>query len=179
MSASFRKAATGMGTRVPRVPVPDVVVAAAVTLLGLFVVVDAHRITVPLSSNVVGPRVFPYAVGGALVVAGVAVVVEALRGSRGVPEGGEDVDADAPTDWATLAKLVIGFALHVLLVDTIGWALAGALLFTAAAWALGGSPLKAAGIGLVLGFVVQAAFVTGLGVSLPSGPFDGVELLSG
>jgi putative tricarboxylic transport membrane protein len=155
------------------------VVAACVVALGLFTIVDARRISVPLSANVVGPRAFPYAVGAVLVVAGVAVLVGALRGVRAEPEAGEDVDVDAPTDWVTLAKVVIGFALHVLLVDTIGWALAGALLFAVVAWALGGHPVKALVVGLVLGFVVQAVFVSGLGVSLPAGPFDGVGVLGG
>jgi putative tricarboxylic transport membrane protein len=169
---------TGAGTAT-KVVVPDVVVAAAVVALGLFTVVDAHRITVPLSSNVVGPRVFPYAVGVLLVVSGLAVLVSALRGGRVAPEAGEDVDVDAPTDWVTLAKVVAGFCLHVLLVDTIGWALAGALLFAVIAWALGGNAVKAVVAGLVLGFVIQAAFVSGLGVTLPLGPFEGVGVLGG
>lgn len=165
--------------RAAHVALPEVVVSLVVVALGLFVVLDAHRIAVPLSSNVVGPRVFPYAVGSVLVVAGVAVLVGALRGQRAEPEAGEDVDTDAPTDWPTLAKVVIGFALHVLLVDAIGWALAGALLFAVVSWALGGNLPKAVGIGVVLGFVVQVAFVTGLGVTLPLGPFDGVGVLGG
>jgi putative tricarboxylic transport membrane protein len=162
-----------------RAAVPEIVVALAVVALGVFTMVDAHRITVPLSSNVVGPRVFPYAVGAILTVAGAAVLVATLRGRRAEPEAGEDIDLHAPTDWVTLAKVVAGFALHVALVDRLGWALAGALLFTVVAWALGGHPLKAAGVGLVLGFVVQALFVSGLGVSLPAGLFEGVGLLSG
>ncbi len=162
-----------------RVAVPEVLVALGVVALGVFTIVDAHRITVPLSSNVVGPRVFPYAVGVALAVSGVAVLVAALRGRHADPEAGEDIDVDAPTDWVTLAKVVAGFALHVALVDRLGWALAGALLFTVVAWALGGHPLKAAGVGLLLGFSVQALFVSGLGVTLPAGLFDGVGLLRG
>jgi putative tricarboxylic transport membrane protein len=162
-----------------RAAVPDVVVAVCVVALGLFTIVDARRITVPLSANVVGPRAFPYAVGALLVLAGAVVLVGALRGARAEPEAGEDVDVDAPTDWSTLAKVVIGFALHVLLVDAIGWALAGGLLFAVVAWALGGNPVKAVVVGLVLGFALQAVFVTGLGVTLPAGPFDGVGVLSG
>lgn len=167
------------GRDVSRPVVPDVMAALAVVALGVFTVLDARRINVPVSANAVGPRVVPYAVGAALVVAGVAVLLGALRGRRGEPEGGEDIDLSAPTDWVTLAKLVAGFAAHVLLVDSIGWALAGALLFTAVAWALGGSLVKALGIGVVLGFAVQAAFVSGLGVTLPVGPFGGIGVLGG
>lgn len=171
-------ASSGAGTAT-RVAVPDLVVAAMVVALGLFAIVDARRIDVPLSSNVVGPRVFPYAVGTVLVLAGATVLVGALRGRRADPEAGEDVDTRAPTDWVTLGKIVAGFALHVLVVDTVGWALAGAFLFAVVAWALGAHPVKATVAGLAVGFVVQVVFVAGLGVSLPAGPFEGVRILGG
>jgi putative tricarboxylic transport membrane protein len=166
------------GTAV-RPAVPEIAVAICVVALGVFTVVDAHSITVPLSSNAVGPRVFPYAVGVALIVSGVMVVLAVLRGEPGDPEGGEDIDVNAPTDWLTLAKVIAGFALHIVLVDRLGWALAAAILFTVVAWALGANALRAAVVGVVLGFVVQAIFVSGLNVSLPGGIFDGVSLLSG
>ena len=178
-SVPARRPAYGGAARGSRAALPEVAVALGVAVLGLFTVLDARRINVPVSANVVGPRVVPYIVGGALVVAGVAVLIGTVRGRRGEPEGGEDIDLAAPTDWPTLAKVVIGFALHVLLVDAIGWALAAALLFTAVAWALGGHLAKAATVGVVLGFVVQAAFVSGLGVTLPAGPFEGIGLLRG
>jgi putative tricarboxylic transport membrane protein len=154
-------------------------VASIVVALGVFTVLDSRRITVPLSANVVGPRVFPYAVGAALVLSGLAVLVGALRGQRAEPEGGEDVDTDARTDWLTVAKVVVAFGVHVAVVDSLGWALAGALLFGGVAWALGGSWWRGLLIGLVLGFVIQVAFVDGLGVSLPAGVFEGVRFLDG
>ncbi len=159
--------------------VPEIAAALVVVALGVFTIVDAHRINIPLSSNAVGPRVFPYAVGVALMVAGIAVVIAVLRGEPADPEGGEDIDPNAPTDWLTLAKVLAGLALHIVLVDRLGWALAGAVLFTVVAWALGAIVWKAAIVGVILGFVVQAVFVTGLGVTLPAGLFDGVSLLSG
>lgn len=159
--------------------VGDAVAALGVAALGVFTVVDSHRITVPLSANVVGPRVFPYAVGAALVACGLVVLMGALRGQRAEPEAGEDVDTGASTDWLTLAKVVGAFGVHVILVDRLGWALAGALLFAGVAWALGARWWKSLLIGLVLGFAVQIAFVDGLGVSLPAGVFQGVNLLDG
>lgn len=161
------------------VAVADAVVALVVVVLGVATVVGAHGITVPASANVVGPRVFPYAVGAALALAGLAVLVGALRGGRAEPEGGEDVDPAAGTEWLVLAKVVIAFGVHVAVVDTLGWALAAAVLFGGVAWALGGSWWKATLIGVVLGFVIQSLFVTGLGVSLPPGVFEGVWFLDG
>jgi putative tricarboxylic transport membrane protein len=166
-------------TRQGAAAVGDAAVALGVAALGVFTVVDSHRITVPLSANVVGPRVFPYAVGAALVACGVVVLLGALRGERAEPEAGEDVDSDARTDWTTLAKVVGAFVAHVALVDPLGWALAGAVLFAGVAWALGAVWWRALAIGVVLGFVVQVAFVDGLGVSLPAGIFEGVRFLGG
>lgn len=162
-----------------RAAVPELLVAISVVALGVFTIVDARRITIPVSANVVGPRVFPYAVGVALMLAGAGVVLSVLRGKPADPEAGEDVDVDAPTDWLTLAKVIAGLALHIVLVDRLGWALAGAVLFTIVAWALGAQLAKAAAVGVVLGFTVQALFVSGLGVTLPAGLFEGVSLLSG
>jgi len=166
-------------TRQGAAAVGDATVALGVVALGVFTVVDSHRITVPLSANVVGPRVFPYAVGLALVACGAVVLLGALRGRRGEPEAGEDVDTDASTDWATLAKVVGAFIVHVVLVDPLGWALAGAALFAGVGWALGATWWRALAIGVVLGFAVQVAFVDGLGVSLPAGIFEGVRFLDG
>ncbi len=170
-------AGTSSGTA--RVAVPDLIVSVAVILLGAATLFGATRITVPLSSNVVGPRVFPYAVGVVLLLAGAFVMVDALRGRLGVPEEGEDIDADASTDWVALTKIFLAFAVHIALVDLIGWALAGALLFTLVAWSLGANIGRAAIAGLILGFTVQALFVTALGVTLPAGPFEGVSFLDG
>ena len=106
-------------------------------------------------------------------------LVSALRGRLGAPEEGEDVDADAATDWVTLAKIALSFAAHIAVVDVVGWALAGALLFTLVAWSLGAKVVRAAVAGVIIGFTVQALFVTALGVTLPAGPFEGVSLLDG
>lgn len=157
----------------------DALAALVILGLGIFTIVAARSITVPVSSNVVGPRVFPYAVGAALVLAGSAVLIGALRGRVAEPEGGEDVDPNAPADWRTFATLLGGFSLHVLVVDLLGWALAGALLFAVVAWALGARPATASVVGLVLGFSIQIVFVSGLGVTLPAGVFEGVPLLRG
>jgi putative tricarboxylic transport membrane protein len=173
-----REWSAGSGTAA-RVAVPELLMALGVAALGVFTIVDARRITIPPSSNVVGPRVFPYAVGAALLLAGAAVAFGVLRGGHGEPEGGEDIDLSARTDWVTVAKMVAAFVVHIAVVDRLGWALAGALLFAIVAWALGAVWWKALAVGLVLGFVVQALFVSALGVSLPAGVLDRVDLLNG
>src|SRR6476619_5506492 len=78
----------------------------AVVALGVFTIIDSHRITVPLSANVVGPRVFPYAVGVALVLSGAAVLVSVLRGGR---RAGVGARGDGALRWRGLGarRLVV------------------------------------------------------------------------
>jgi putative tricarboxylic transport membrane protein len=162
-------------------PIEEYALGAGVVALGVFTLVDAQTIVVPGSANTIGPRAFPTLVGALLVLAGAAVVVATARGRLGEAEGGEDVDpTHARTDWWTVGKLVVCFAAMAVLVDWIGWPLATALVFGGVAWSLGARPWwKPLLIGLALGVSIQLVFATGLGLSLPAGPFGGVPFLHG
>lgn len=142
--------------------------------LGVFTLIETSSITVPGSTNVVGPRAFPYAVGVLLVGAAVALAVSLARGQHGHAEEGEDVDAEARIDWLTVAKLVASFAALVLLVEPLGWPIAATLLFAGTAWALGARVWRAVVIGVVLNVLVHVLFVEVLGLFLPAGPLEGV-----
>ena len=61
------------------------------------------------------------------------LVLATLRGDRGEAEEGEDVDLSHRPDWKTVAQLVAIFALNIALVDFLGWAITGALLFAGVA----------------------------------------------
>lgn len=164
-----------------RPPLGELVFAGGVVALGAFALARAHTIVEPLSAGSVGPRLFPYVVGTALVLTGLAVLVGVLRGDRGQAEESEDVAADAPTDWVTVGALVGLLALHVFLIVPLGWPVAAAVLYTGGAWVLGARPRwRAAVVGTLLALVLQAVFAGGLGVSLPPGPLlEGVSLLRG
>jgi putative tricarboxylic transport membrane protein len=158
--------------RSARTPIGEVVFAAASAALGAYTVIGAGFIRVPPgSASVLGPRVFPYAVGVLLLVASVAVMVQIARGHRGVPDEGEDVDPDAPTDWLAVAKLVVFFLSQLVLIDLAGWPIAVTVLFAGAAWSLGAKRWWiAVVVGLGLGLVTQLVFGAWLGLSLPAGP---------
>ncbi|MRX42604.1 tripartite tricarboxylate transporter TctB family protein [Agromyces kandeliae] len=163
------------GTLPPRSPVRsagEYVFAGAGLLVGIGTIAGAGAIRVPPgSASVLGPRAFPYAVGVLLVLAALAVLIGLLRGRRGLPDDGEDVDPDARTDWTTVAKLVVVFLSQLVLIDLAGWPVAVAVVFGGAAIALGAKGRWAAlGIGLALGLVTQFVFGTWLGLSLPAGP---------
>jgi putative tricarboxylic transport membrane protein len=159
----------------------ELVLAVATAGLGAYVLLAAGSITVPGSTNTLGPRAFPYLVGGMLVAAGVALVVLVLSGRAGEEEGGEDVDPTVRTDWRTVALLVAALVAHVFAINVIGWPFAAAILFGGAAVILGARPWwRAALVGLALGLVIQVIFGGLLGLSLPPGPLlEGVPFLHG
>ena len=148
----------------------ELALSTLLALLGVYLVVGAGSITIPGSSNTVGPRFFPYLVGAATILVGVLLAVRVLRGDQGPEEGGEDVDPDATTSWRSVAIIALAFLAHALLINVIGWPLAVTLMFGTIAWALGARgiirPLLTGGI---VSVVVWLVFVKALGVLLPGG----------
>jgi putative tricarboxylic transport membrane protein len=150
------------------------VLAAALALVGVWTIIDARGLTVGFGDPV-GPRVFPYVVGAAMLVLAVLLAVATARGD--VPEGeeGEDIDLTTRPDWLTVGKLVGILVLNMLLVDVLGWAITGALLFAGCAWALGSRTLlRDVIVGAVLSVSTWYFFYVGLDVPLSPGVLDGV-----
>lgn len=155
---------------VPKRNFGEVALSALLLLLGLYLIVDARSITVPGSSNTVGPRFFPYVVGGATVLVGALLLIRVLRGDQGPAEEGEDIDPEAKTSWRSVAIIAVAFLAHALLINVVGWPLAVTSMFGVVAWALGARgiirPLVAGGIASV---IIWLIFVKALGVVLPGG----------
>lgn len=151
-------------------PRGELVFALLMVALGVFALVGVFSIHVPAGAQV-GPTVFPLFVSVLLLGSAVAVVVSIFRGHRGVPEDGEDIDQELPTDWLALVKIVALVVAHLLLIEPLGWAPAAALLFGGVAWALGARRWwMALLIGAAISLVVQIVFGGLLGLSLPWGP---------
>ncbi|MEI5099728.1 tripartite tricarboxylate transporter TctB family protein [Streptomyces sp. PmtG] len=144
--------------------------------LGALVLTDALTMDVALTQRgPVGPRTVPIAVGGGLLLISVLLAVDVLRGGRGKAEGGEDIDLSEPADWRTVLLLAGVFLATAVLIEPVGFPVAGALLFWGAAHALGSraphrDPLIAAGLSLT----TYVVFNNLLGVPLPGGPLMGV-----
>ncbi len=80
-----------------------------------------------------------------------------------------------PGDWRTVGMLVGLFVAVILLVDPLGWAITGTLLFAGAATILGSRHyVRNIVIGAVLALVSFYAFYSGLGIPLPAGILDGI-----
>ena len=148
--------------------------AAVLALVGVYTIVDARGLNVGFGDPV-GPRVFPYVIGTMMVLLAVLLAVATARGDVPQAEEGEDVDLTTPPDWATVGKLVAILVLNILLVNVLGWAITGALLFVGCAWALGSRTLvRDAIVGAVLSVSSWYFFHEVLGVILPAGILDGV-----
>ena len=147
--------------------------AAFLLAVGLYTIFDARGLTVGFADPI-GPRVFPYAIGTGMVVLAVLLALATARGDLPQAEEGEDVDLTTPADWVTVGKLVGVLVLNLLLVNLLGWAITGALLFAGAAWALGSRTLVR---DLLVGAVLSVASWYGLyalGVPLVPGLLDGI-----
>ncbi|MGX1566679.1 tripartite tricarboxylate transporter TctB family protein [Streptomyces sp. NPDC055506] len=151
-------------------------VCALLLALGVLVLTDALTMDVDIAQRgPVGPKTVPIVVGAGLLVIAALLAVDVLRGGRGQAETGEDVDLSEPADWRTVLLLAGVFLGAAVLIEPLGFPVAGALLFWGAAFALGSrridrDPLIAAGLSLV----TYVVFNNLLGVPLPGGPLMGV-----
>ena len=149
--------------------------AAFLVLVGGYVVLDASTLSKGFADQPVQPYAMPYVVGAVLVVLGVLLAVATARGDRPEAEQAEDVEIDGTTDWRTVGLLVGVMALNVLLIDLLGWAITGALLFAGAAYVLGSrTPVRDVAIGAALAVGTWYGLYSGLGIPIPAGILDGV-----
>lgn len=149
-------------------------VAGLIAVIGLYTIYNATTLDVGFADPV-GPRVFPFIVGTALVVLSVMLTIATLRGDAPEAADGEDIDLTTPADTTTLIKLVAVMAFTILTIGVLGWAISGALLFAGAAWSLGSrTTVRDLAIGIVMSVGSWYGFYSGLGVPLPAGLLDGI-----
>jgi putative tricarboxylic transport membrane protein len=93
----------------------------------------------------------------------------------GEADAGEDVDPNTAGDWRTVGLLVGLFVVVIVLVNPLGWAITGTLLFAGAATILGSRHyVRNVVIGAVLAVASFYAFYSGLGIPLSVGILDGI-----
>jgi putative tricarboxylic transport membrane protein len=160
----------------PKTDRAQYLVVAVLVLVGAFLLYNA--ITLPggyAKVDPVGPKLFPMIIGVGLLVTAVILAIAIPRGSVGEADAGEDVDPDSPGDWRTVGLLVGLFVVTILLVNFLGWAIMGALLFAGAATILGSHHyIRNVAIGAALSVASFYAFYSGLGIPLPAGILDGI-----
>ncbi|GGT16515.1 tripartite tricarboxylate transporter TctB family protein [Streptomyces chromofuscus] len=151
-------------------------VCALLLALGVLVLTDALTMDVDIAQRgPVGPKTVPIVVGAGLLLIAALLAVDVLRGGRGQAETGEDIDLSEPADGRTVLLLTGVFLGAAVLIEPLGFPVAGALLFWGAAFALGSRRLdRDPIIAAVLSLVTYAVFNNLLGVPLPGGPLMGV-----
>ncbi len=100
----------------PQVDKAQYGLAAVMLVVGIVTIVDARGLSVGFGDPI-GPRVFPYLVGGGMCVIAVLLAIATARGDVAEGEEGEDVDLTSPADWVTVLKLVGILVLNLLLVN--------------------------------------------------------------
>jgi putative tricarboxylic transport membrane protein len=151
-------------------------VALFLAALGIILIVQALLLPESrIARGPVGPGAIPTVVGILLVVVAVFLAVDVLRGGRGEPEGGEDIELTGRSDWKTVGLLAAVFVANALLIEPLGWPISGAILFWGSAFALGSRHyIRDAAIAVVLSFGTWYLFVLGLGTSIPVGILKGI-----
>ncbi|HJT93156.1 MAG TPA: tripartite tricarboxylate transporter TctB family protein [Mycobacterium sp.] len=151
-------------------------VCAVLVAVGGFLIYDAVTLEAGFAKvDPVGPKFFPLAIGVILIVLAVILAIAIARGSVGEADAGEDVDPATPGDWRTVGMLVGLFVAVVVLVDPLGWAITGTLLFAGTATILGSRHyIRNVVIGAALAVASFYAFYSGLGIPLPAGILDGI-----
>lgn len=149
--------------------------AAFLVLVGGYVLIDAATLERGFADQPVQPYAVPYAVGAVLVLLGVLLAVATARGDLPESEEGEDIDLTQGTDLRTVGMLAGVLVVNLALINFLGWAITGALLFVGATWALGSRTLvRDICVGVALSVGSWYAFYVLLGVPIPAGILDGV-----
>ncbi|CAH0189341.1 tripartite tricarboxylate transporter TctB family protein [Roseomonas sp. CECT 9278] len=155
--------------------VPDLAVGLGVVALGAMAGWLTWVIPVTPVYAVVGPKLVPALVAGALAALGLLLVVAALRGgwSADIPEVAEA----GPPNVVSLAWLGGGMLLNLVLIVPLGFALSAAIQFVCTARAFGSrSPLRDAAIALLVSLGAFFLFVEALGVNIGAGLLEGAIL---
>lgn len=152
----------------------EMIVALAVLTLGVVVLWQTLAIPVSPIYARVGPTAAPYLSALGLIVMGLALVWEALRGGWQ-----PDEERDTRQDWAAIGWVLLGLALNVATIGPLGFTIASILLFTCVARGFGSTnPLRDALIGLVFALIAYLGFAKALNINIGSGYVeDGVEVL--
>jgi putative tricarboxylic transport membrane protein len=149
--------------------------AAFLVVVGAVVLYNAVGLEDGFADQPVQPYAIPYVVGAVLVALGILLAVATARGDRAEAEEGEDIDLTQGADFRTVGLLAAVLIVNIVLIDWLGWAITGALLFAGCAGVLGSrSHIRDLALGAALSVGSWYGFYVGLGIPIPAGILDGV-----
>ncbi|TCC07607.1 tripartite tricarboxylate transporter TctB family protein [Kribbella soli] len=139
-----------------------IIAALVLIVLSATFLVGVFDIRSPKGFDPAGPRFFPLLVTSAWLVLSIAYLIEGLRSPR--------TTRSTDRSWFEPVALSALLVLYALLVVPLGYLIATALLFFAAARVLGSRQLvRDIVVAVVLTVVVYVAFTQFLDISLPGG----------
>jgi putative tricarboxylic transport membrane protein len=148
--------------------------ALTVVILGGVILTQVSQIGTGAGYIVVGPRVFPTAIGIGVLVLGLLFL---LRTTFVLDKDlvAEVVSEEATTDWSTTILSLLSLVAYASLLHPLGYTIATALFFPVIGRILGSTRLRRDIIvGITLGLVIYLAFTRVLGVRLPAGLLTGI-----
>lgn len=156
----------------------ELILSLTVLFLGIAVAIGTSQLSSAGGYAKVGPNVAPAVIAGGLILLGIWLLYEAVRG------GWRNAIADDPEArgehrfyGSAFIWVSLGLIAQILLIDRAGFVLAQAALFALVARGFGSAKLpRDFAIGLGLGLSVFLFFVKFLNVNLPAGwlkPFLG------
>jgi putative tricarboxylic transport membrane protein len=163
---------TGRDPNDPRAPatraLPETVIGLGVAAAALLAFWQTAIIPVSPLYSKVGPTIFPYIASGLLLVLGVLLTFQGLRGGWQ-----PDDEKEVPLDWRAMAFVGAGLVANVVLIGPLGFTIASTVMFTLIAWGFGSRrPWRDAPIGFVLALAAYFGFASGLGVNIGRGPLE-------
>lgn len=145
----------------------EICVAGSLAALGVLILAQATSIGGSAGFSGVGPRAFPYAVGGLMVVLAALLARESFAGGFRSVEGAPG----APGEWLHFGAISAGVLVHMAIIAGAGFVIASTVLFVACAFGFGSRRLlRDVVVGFVLAVVVYLVFARGLSINLPGGP---------
>ena len=141
--------------------------AVAVGLIAFAVVVMWQTFAIPVSPlySKVGPTIAPHLNWIFLLVLGLGLLGQALRGGWQ-----SDEEKESPVDFIALGFVAAGLAANVLLIEPAGFTIASVAMFVLVARGFGSQRwLRNAGIAFVLALVAHLGFAGLLGIDIGGG----------
>lgn len=136
----------------------------------MIIIFDTANITESNTVGFVGPKVFAFIVGGLMFFLSGIQIVAVLRGQRGTPESVEGGEVANEAKWKPFGLVLAGLVQYAVLLEIVGFPIAGTILFFLVAKALGAAKfLKTIVISLLTTLAVFFTFTQGLQLNLPSG----------
>lgn len=149
------------------------------TLLGLYVLYDAFTLQESGVYSVVSPKTFAYIIGAFATSVGLILLLEIARGRFGIAEGTDASSPFLPPDIKTMSIVIGSMALHILLLERIGYIAAAVIAFYGITYGFGSRKfLKDILISFIFAVTVYVVFSKGLRIFLPEGFFEDLFNLS-